>query len=254
MSQPHRPRLLSRLFLVLALLVTTTGCRMFGPRATRLEARPTPPTTALEPGAHPLGLGRAGRDGTLYVPRAALQGAPLPLLVLMHGGGGSQRDFWFTFPLAEEAGVVVLALDSRDNTWDGIDSPFGPDVLYIDAALRYTFARVAIDPRRVALGGLSDGASYALAVGRVNGDLFTHLVAVAPGFLAPPGPTVGRPRIYVAHGTRDNIYDVRGSRLYLVPDLRNAGYEVTYREFDGPHTVPPAIARLVLSWLRQEPP
>ena len=86
--------------------------------------------------------------------------------------------------MAEEFGVVMLALDSRHNTWDGIDSPFGPDVQFIDAALRYTFERVAIDPGRIAIGGLSDGGSYSLSLGLVNGDLFTHLVAVAPGFLA----------------------------------------------------------------------
>jgi phospholipase/carboxylesterase len=30
--------------------------------------------------------------------------------------------------------------------------------------------------------------------------------------------------------------------------LRNAGYVVKYHEFDGPHTVPPAIAREAFEW------
>jgi phospholipase/carboxylesterase len=34
-----------------------------------------------------------------------------------------------------------------------------------------------------------------------------------------------------------------------VPQLRRAGYDVRYREFDGPHTVPGDIAREALDWL-----
>jgi predicted esterase len=30
--------------------------------------------------------------------------------------------------------------------------------------------------------------------------------------------------------------------------LERAGYDVTYREFDGPHTVPPDIAREAADW------
>lgn len=191
--------------------------------------------------------GVAIRDGRLYVPRTSQR--PLPLIVLLHGGGGRAEDFRTMLGLAEEFGVVMLALDSRDNTWDGIDSSFGPDVRFIDAALQYTFERVAVDPARLAIGGLSDGGFYALSLGLVNGDLFTHLVAVAPGYYAPPAPTTGRPRILIAHGARDNVYNVSGSRDRIVPQLRRAGYDVTYQEFDGPHWVTEAPAREALQWL-----
>jgi phospholipase/carboxylesterase len=188
----------------------------------------------------------ARRDGRLFVPRTSQR--PLPLIVLLHGGGGRAEDFRSTLDLADEFGVVMLAIDSRHNTWDGIDSPFGPDVRFIDAALRYTFDRVAIDPARVAIGGLSDGGSYSLSLGLVNGDLFTHLLAVAPGYYAPPAPRTGHPRIFVAHGTRDNVYNVAGSRDRIAPQLRRAGYDVTYFEFDGPHWVTNGAARQALHW------
>lgn len=221
---------------------------------TRLEARPAAPSRTIAPGEHPLGMGTlrlrdaATRDGTLYVPRQAANGRALPLIVLLHGGGGRAEDFREKFPLAEEFGLVMLALDSRHNTWDGIDSAFGPDVLSLDRALRHTFERVAVDPEKIALGGLSDGGAYALSLGLVNGDLFTHLVAVAPGFYAPPAPPTGRPRILIAHGTRDNVYSVAGSRRTIVPRLTQAGYDVTYFEFDGPHWVTEEAARRALQW------
>jgi predicted esterase len=240
--------------IVVALAVTVLGCGDAGPQVTRLQARPVAPTLTIGAGEHPLGMSTirlrdaAKRDGRLYVPRQAAPQRPLPLIVLLHGGGGRAQDFQSMFPLAEEFGVVMLALDSRHNTWDGIDSPFGPDVQFIDAALRYTFERVAVNPERVAIGGLSDGGAYALSLGLVNGDLFTHLVAVAPGFFAPPAPPTGRPRIFVAHGTRDDVYSVAGSRRDIVPRLQSAGYDVTYYEFDGPHWVTEAAARQALKW------
>lgn len=249
---------MTRRYLALAFGVLLAACGGSRPEVIRVHARPAAPTQAVEPGEHRLGLGGSGvsslvtaRDGALYIPRRASSAALLPLLVLLHGGGGRADYFRFTFPLAEDAGVVILALDARDNTWDGIDSPFGPDVLFIDAALRHTFERVAVDPQRIALGGVSDGGSYALSLGMANGDLFTHLVAVAPGFIASPGPAVGRPRIFVAHGTRDNVYNVRATRSYIVPQLRSANYDVTYEEFDGPHAVLPATARQVFDWLKR---
>ena len=175
--------------------------------------------------------------------------SPRPLLMLLHGGAGRADDFRYTFPIAENHKVVILAIDSRDNTWDGVDSPFGPDVRFIDRALQHAFASVAIDPARVAIGGVSDGGLYALSIGLVNGDLFTHVVAVAPGRYSLVAPPVGRPRILVAHGTNDNVYATFLSRGLVVPKLRDAGYDVTYREFDGPHSMPPAVTREVLEWL-----
>ena len=239
---------------LVACLLVGGACRQHGPEVTRISARPVPPTASLPPGRHELGLGRAvyrgmRRDGTLYLPAKMASGTPVPLLVLLHGGGGQARDFHFMFPIAEEFGIALLTLDARHNTWDGVDSPFGPDVLFIDEALRYTFDHAAIDPSRVALGGLSDGGMYALTVGMINGDLFTHLIAVAPGFILAPAPPVGTPRIFLGHGTRDNVYSVSSSRDRLLPQLRRAGYDVTYYEFDGPHFITPSAARMALRWL-----
>lgn len=230
-----------------------------GPELFYIKVRPFPATRAVEPGEYPLGLGGyrrvnrsiIWRDGLLYIPEKARSGVPLPLLVWLHGGGGNAESFRYMFPLAEKSGVVILALDARHNTWDGIDSPFGPDVLFIDEALQSTFAKVEVDPQKIALGGLSDGASYTLAIGRVNGDLFTHLIAVAPGWLRPPQPDSGSPKILVAHGLRDNVYHYMRSRKYVVPYLRKAGYNVTYWEFDGPHWLPEPEGRKVLDWLVQ---
>jgi predicted esterase len=136
---------------------------------------------------------------------------------------------------------VLLAPQALGTTWDFIWGTYGVDVAAIDRALAKVFRDVAVDPARVSLTGFSDGASYALSLGLTNGDLFTRLVAFSPGILAPAAYN-GKPAVFVSHGTRDQILSIDRCSRRFVPKLRGDGYAVTYREFDGPHTVPPNIA------------
>ena len=101
-------------------------------------------------------------------------------------------------------------------------------------------------PRR-AVVGFSDGASYALSLGPTNGDLFTRVIAFSPGF-ASPGARRGMPPVFVSHGTRDGVLPIERCSRRIVPRLEREGYEVCYREFDGPHTVPRSIAHEALGW------
>jgi predicted esterase len=110
-----------------------------------------------------------------------------------------------------------------------------------------TFSRYAIDPAHVAIGGFSDGASYALSLGLTNGDLFTHIIAFSPGFMAP-AEYEGKPRIFISHGTRDQVLPIDACSRRIVPQVRGAGYDVEYHEFDGPHTVPPEMTRRAVDW------
>lgn len=213
----------------------------------RLLSRPGTPTASVSPGLHRLGLG-SRRDGFLYVPAGYRADRPAPLAVMFHGAGGNAEHG--LEPLrgrADEAGLLLLATASQEGTWDVIRSGYGPDVAFLDRALAQTFARCAVDPERVAAGGFSDGASYALSIAVTNGDLFRHVLAFSPGFLAPAG-TRGTPRFFISHGTRDEVLPIQSCSRRIVPRLRSAGYEVLYREFDGPHTVPPEIVREALSW------
>ena len=216
----------------------------------RLRARPG----TVDNGSQPVGLRMLGlasaRDGYLYVPATYTPGLPGPLVLLLHGAGEDARDgLALLRGQADAAGLILLALASRDYTWDMISlrGRYGPDVAAIDRALEQTFSRYAVDPARVSVGGYSDGASYALSLGLANGDLFTHLMAFSPGFLAPAGQ-IGSPRVFVSHGKRDGWLPIDSCSRRIVPRLESAGYEVRYREFDGPHVVPPGIGREAAEW------
>jgi phospholipase/carboxylesterase len=212
----------------------------------RLKARPAPPTSSITPGEHALGS-RGNRDGLLYVPKGYDGKTPAPLAVLLHGAGNSSRGMAYTFPLADEFGVIVIAPDSRQLTWDVVRSTWGADVEFIDGALSQTFKQCAVDPSRIALGGFSDGASYALSLGMANGDLFNHVIAFSPGFIAA-APPIGKPKIFISHGRQDRILLIDATSRLIVPQLTALGYEVTYQEFDGPHAVPPQVAHDAFEW------
>ncbi|HEV2094565.1 MAG TPA: hypothetical protein VGR18_15505 [Rubrobacter sp.] len=216
----------------------------------RLLASPAPPPSQLAgaTGLRRLGLG-SGRDGLLYVPPGLDGAEEAPLALTLHGAGGDARSGISHFiGLADEFGVVLLAPESRGRTWDVLAGGYGPDVGFIDRALGQTFSRLAVDAGRLAVTGFSDGASYALSLGLTNGDLFTRTIAFSPGFAAP-AERRGKPPVYVSHGTRDRVLPIERCSRRIVPQLRREGYEVRYREFDGPHTVPEAVARGALEWL-----
>jgi len=214
----------------------------------RLRARVKSPTIKTAPGEYALGLG-TDRDGLLIVPTSYRHDAPAPLVVVLHGAGGRARRVASLFAGASDLGVIVLAPESRGGTWDAIRGGYGPDIEFLDRALAQTFDRYAVDRRHLGIGGFSDGATYGLSVGLVNGDLFTHILACSPGFLIP-GTAEGKPRIYMSHGTADEILPIDRTSRRIYPELRRAGYTVKYTEFDGPHAVPPAIAKEALTWFR----
>ena len=214
----------------------------------RLASRPRRPSLEIGLGFTELKLSDGPRDAVIYVPVGYRHGEPASFALMLHGAGGSAWDVVANSgPLSDATKTIILGVDSRGLTWDIVRGRYGPDIAFIDQALDWTFARCAVDLTRLAVGGFSDGASYGLSVGLANGDLFTHVLAFSPGFMALPA-LVGKPRIFISHGTKDRVLEIDSASRTFVPQLQKAGYKVRYREFDGPHTVPVEVAREALDW------
>jgi predicted esterase len=196
------------------------------------------------PGEHSLRVG-GGRKALMRVTAGSRHGRKA-LILTLHGAGGGAGDGLHAFRGAWDVpGVVMVAPAARGNTW----SFFGGrdvDVPVLERAVAQAMARCRIDPRLVAVGGFSDGASYALTLGLTNGDLFRAVIALSPGG-AHTDSRVGAPRVFVAHGTGDPVLPIELSDG-IVRSLRNDGYQVTYRRFSGVHEVRPEIARASVRW------
>ncbi|HKH44582.1 MAG TPA: hypothetical protein VKM72_07955 [Thermoanaerobaculia bacterium] len=215
----------------------------------RFKARPGKPTKPAQIGLHDLGLGKSkDKDGVLSVPPGYKPEKPVPLIFMLHGALGRYDGYNIFCKVAAEDGIAVVTPDSRGRTWDLMLGGFGPDIAFLDRALEHTFDHVAIDPKRIALAGFSDGASYALSVGLANGDLFTHLMAFSPGYMMPPS-RVGKPRVFVTHGNHDEVLPVSSSRDRIVPQLKQWGHEVIYKEFNGGHALDPDLGREAFRWM-----
>lgn len=201
-------------------------------------------------GLHSLALGKE-RHVLIYVPANYDGVHPAPLALMLHGAGSSaERGIDYLQSLADEFSLFLVAPKSRDVTWDVIMGSYGADVEFIDAVLGHVFEHYSVDASHLALGGFSDGASYALSLGITNGDLFTHLLAFSPGFMVPTAQHGGpqSPRVFISHGTDDRVLPIEICSRKIVPQLQKADYDVTYCEFDGPHTLPTEIAHNALSW------
>ena len=255
----HSRQLSRRDFLQVTALGATSvvaGCAIPGltdPTAlgsARLLARVGTPTTAGPKGLRALGLGDSVADGVVYVPASYAPGAPAPFVLLLHGAGGTGADFITRrIPEADATGQILLAPDSRRATWDAMNTGhFGPDIVFLDSALRDTFAKYTIDPRRVAVAGFSDGATISLALGLANGDLFARLAAWSPGGLISK-QRVGKPAVFISHGVVDPVLPIGATSRVIVPELRDAGYQVEYREFASEHIVPDDVLHDSMVWM-----
>ena len=185
----------------------------------------------------------------VHVPSSYRADRPAGVAVMLHGAGGdANQALALVKRHAAAENLIVVAPKSDDATWDVIGGGLGPDVAAIDHALAAVFTRYAVDPARVAIGGFSDGASYALTLGLANGSLFQAILAFSPGFQAAPRQH-GRPRIFISHGTADRVLPIARTSHRLVPLLRRANYSVEYFEFAGGHTVPADAIAMALELL-----
>ena len=244
----------SRRFVVSVAIAASLACFAHGRAATAAQqdqgpdSRPPAQPPEFTSGQYPLKLGY-GRDGVLYVPKGYKPGVPMPLIVWLHGAGGSSAGIGSsnTAQMADEFGVILLAPDSREWTWDIILGSFGPDVEYIRQALLFTFDHLAVDKTHMGVAGFSDGASYSLSFGISNGDVFKWIMAFSPGVMTPIAAP-GKPRFFISHGTSDPTMPINDTSRKFVSRLKTLGYDVTYHEFDGRHTLPPDILREAFEW------
>lgn len=180
----------------------------------------------------------------------SIPGSRWPLIVALHGAGGSGADYLLTWLRpAKTHGYVVLAPNAHGPTW-AIERP-DRDVVSISSMIAEVRERYAIDPDRILVTGLSDGGTFTYALGAHRAQTFAALAPVAA--VLPPWLDIQRARrlpVLIVHGGRDFIFPVAAARQASAT-LREAGFAaVTYRELpEWGHAFPYAInADVVLLW------
>ncbi|HEV7347162.1 alpha/beta hydrolase [Telluribacter sp.] len=221
----------------------------------RLTAGPVTdqPKDAYSAGVQYLGFD-SRKDGNIYVPVGYCPTRPAALAVMLHGAGGTaEHGISYLGKYADDHTIILLAPASRSSSWDIISyNSFGPDVVFIDRALNLVFERYVIDTSHIAIGGFSDGASYALSLGLSNGDLFTHVIAFSPGFVYTKEMT-GKPSVFISHGTKDPILPINPCSRRVKSQLERLDYNLNYTEFEGEHDIPANISGGAVEWFIKSP-
>jgi polyhydroxybutyrate depolymerase len=212
-------------------------------------------TAMLAPGDHDLTLRHGGRDRTwiVHVPPGAAAGAPLPVVLVFHGGGGNAhgQQAWSRLDaIADREGFLAVYPDGTGRfgrrllTWNagsccgyardnGVD-----DVGFVLALLDDLATRTAVDRRRVYATGMSNGAmmSYRLAA-----EASDRIAAVAPVagamVMTPPPPARSVPVMHI-HSVDDPRAPYAGGPGPLFPFLRRVEH--------------PPVERTITWWVEQD--
>lgn len=227
------------------------GCgteRIVAPGRGQLDVRPHGPSDLIGPGRHEIDVGDFLRKITLHVPPSVDGSSPAPLAMLFHGASGKGAPMVDAFaPLADASGMILVATDALYLSWDAITGAFASDLDFACVALDIAFDRCRVDPGRIGLAGYSDGASYAIALGRASGGLVSRVAGFSPGFLIEVDPK-GHPAFFLSHGTEDDVLPIALTGRVVAEQL-DVDYDVQYVEFEGGHVVPGDIAAAAMPWL-----
>jgi phospholipase/carboxylesterase len=224
----------------------------FHDRLGELESEPPEGVTV---GLHHSG-GERGADVRggfcLYVPESYDGREAWPLVIALHGGSGSGRDFlWSWLREARGRRFLLAAPTAQGPTW----SLMGPDLdsRTLRAMVGYIASRWRVDRSHILLTGISDGATYTLLEGLSEGAPYTHLAPVS-GVLHPANQVGGNlaraagRRIYLVHGRLDWMFPVETAE-YAGEELRKAGADLTLRILDDlSHTYPREENDRILAW------
>ena len=219
----------------------------------------------LQPGDHELTLqvGELERRYIVHVPAGHSPGKPLPVVIMLHGGGGTARGAMRETGWARKADAEhFLAVfpdamppdpgqPSRFGTngqaWNDGSGRFHsgekdiPDVAFIDAMLDDLEARFAIDRRRVYATGFSNGAAMTF---RIGVELATRIAAIAPfaGAMWPEPSRFDHPvSLYYITGDADPLNPLDGG----LPKFATGA-----RVRTGTERVKPSVRAAVDLWAR----
>ena len=181
------------------------------------------------------------RHYRLHVPPAAARGEPLPLVIMLHGGGGSGKAAatqtgWSA--KADQEGFLVVYPDAlppnpdrrssfvfNPQLWnDGSDRFYHgqaevDDVAFIQALVDELAAQFPLDRGRVYVTGFSNGASMSFRVAAALPETISAIAPVAGAlWFDPPRLSPPVPMLYIT-GTEDSLNPLDGG----VPRLANGG-------------------------------
>ena len=231
MRQPgpgRRPRLVA---LAMIVSLVAGGCTVGSSPSLPSPAltQPPPPATAAS-STPPAELVVGGdRPVAVHLPASYDATRPAPLVVVLHGYTGDGRgvsDYFNLAAAAEARGYVAVypdgTVDSRgDRFWNATDACCDlyrggvDDVAYLTGLVAEIRAKVAIDPKRIAFVGHSNGGFMAHRMACDQAGLVAAIVSVAGATFADRSDCAPSEPLSVVqvHGTADGVIQYAGGQI-----------------------------------------
>ncbi len=164
------------------------------------------------------------RHWLLHVPASYSAARPMPVVVLLHGGGGKaagiERSTGGFSALADRHGFIAVYPDSRRGHWDDgreAVTDHTDDVAFINALLDALAAEYTVDARRTYAAGISNGGMMSM---RLACELSTRFAAIAvvganmPAALAASCRPARAVPVVMFSGTADPLMPYAGGRVF----------------------------------------
>ena len=191
----------------------------------------------------------------LYVPESATPEDSYPLIVILHGMGGTGAGTLPAWVNRLKEDFIILCPSYPMGAWWA--KPAEELVLQL---IQEVQADHPVDPNRIFLAGLSNGAIGAYMIGMFYPDLFAGIVPIASGitprymhFLV----NLKNTPIYIIQGVHDPVFPIQLTRR-IHKILLDMKYPVTYREHEekgtahGGHFLPDAEVPPLVDWMKKQ--
>lgn len=192
----------------------------------------------------------------LYAPETLEPGRDYPLVVILHGMGGSgDRTLQSWLPRLKHEDFIILCPSYPAGAWWSLKAE---EMLF--GLIQNTKRQYPVDHNRVFLAGLSNGAIGAYMIGMFYPDRFAGIVPIAGAitdrylnFLV----NLKNTPIYSIQGTQDPIFPIQYSRRIrtILNDLK---YPLEYHEHreqglaHGGHFLPESEVPGLVAWLKTQ--
>jgi predicted esterase len=193
---------------------------------------------------------------SLYVPESAQEGQLLPMIVVLHGMGGRGDSTLQSWRKRLNDEFIILCPSYPMGAWWTLSA----EELVLQL-IRETKMRVPVDPNRIFLAGLSNGAMGAYMIGSFYPDYFAGIIPIA-GAIAEPHYlhfliNLTNTPLYSIQGRHDPVFPVQLSHRInkILTDMK---YPLTYREHTekgsahGGHFLPESEVPALLEWLKAQ--
>lgn len=192
------------------------------------------PPSAAEQHRRDIAFAGTSRSYILFQPDRPAAGAALPLVIALHGGGGTAaqlRRFSRFDAVAAREGFAVVYPNGMARRWndgrifDGRGETAADDVGFIRVVVADVARQVRIDPRRIFAAGISNGGFMSFRLACEAADLVAAIAAVTATMPADLGPSC-RPSapvsVLVVNGTADPLVPYQGGQVRTVFGTRGA--------------------------------